>query len=106
MEVFNILNCSNIYNIYVDQYIGIWFVYVKVILMNFISRKKIYIYMNENFDKFIVLIKYLFIYGLFENLMKINIRVLGYIEIYYVIRCIVSDDNNQVLINFLQYVNI
>lgn len=62
--------------------------------MYFISRKKIYIYMNENYDKFIVLIEYLFIYGLFENLMKINIKVLGYIEIYYVIRCIVSDDIN------------
>lgn len=53
-----------------------------------------YIYVNKNFDKFIVLIKYLFIYGLFENLMKINIKVLEYIEIYYVIRCIVSDDIN------------
>lgn len=62
--------------------------------MYFISRKKIYIYMNENYDKFIVLIKYLFIYGLFEDFMKINIKVLEYIEIYYVIRCILSDDNN------------
>lgn len=52
--------------------------------MYFISRKKMYIYVNKNFDKFLVLIKYLFIYGLFENLMKINIKVLEYIEIYYV----------------------
>lgn len=51
--------------------------------MYFISRKKIYIYMNENYDKFIVLIKYLIIYGLFEDFMKINIK--EYIEIYYVI---------------------
>lgn len=41
--------------------------------------------MNENYDKFIVLIKYLIIYGLFEDFMKINIKVLEYIEIYYVI---------------------
>lgn len=74
--------------------------------INFINRKKIYIYMNENLDKFTALIKYSFTHGLLENLMKINIRVPGYIEIHHVTRCTVSDDNNQVLINFLQHVNI
>lgn len=62
--------------------------------------------MNENHDKFTALIKYSFTHGLLENLMKINIRVPGYIEIHHVTRCTVSDDNNQVLINFLQHVNI
>lgn len=56
--------------------------------------------MNENLDKFTALIKYSFTHGLLENLMKINIEVPGYIEIHHVTRCTVSDDNNQVLINF------
>lgn len=62
--------------------------------------------MNENLDKFTALIKYSFTHGLLENLIKINIKVPGYIEIHHVTRCTVSDDNNQVLINFLQHVNI
>lgn len=53
--------------------------------MYFISRKKMYIFVNKNLDKFIVLIKYLIIYGLLEDFIKINIKVLEYIEIYYVI---------------------
>lgn len=68
--------------------------------MYFISRKKIYIKMNDNLDKFTTLIKYSFSHGLLEDFMKINIKVPEYIEIHHVTRCTVSDDNNQVLINF------
>lgn len=73
---------------------------MKVTLMYFISRKKMYIYVNKNLDKFSALIKYSFTHGLLENLMKINIKVPEYIEIHHVTRSTVSDDNNQVLINF------
>lgn len=56
--------------------------------------------MNENHDKFTALIKYSITHGLLEDFMKINIKVPEYIEINHVTRCTVSNDNNQVLINF------
>lgn len=56
--------------------------------------------MNENIDKFTALIKYSITHGLHEDFMKINIKVPEYIEIHHVARCTLSDDNNQVLINF------